>query len=220
MASPAEIFMRGPLLGTFFGIILYGIVSMQVIYYVQNYSNDRSSLKFMVAVIWILETTQAAFSMYAMDYYLIVNFSNPNALSNVNWELTMTCAIGSLVDYVSNMYFAWRIWKLSEKLYIPIIIAFVSTGRCGVAIATCVYSLLYRTSVTLFRHHTVATLSVCNVTIVVSDVLIACAFMYYLHRGRSGLDRMDRLVNRLLAYILGTNLLTSFVGLATMLLFF
>ncbi|KAF9218906.1 hypothetical protein BS17DRAFT_790486 [Gyrodon lividus] len=120
MTSPIMSLMQGPLCGTLATMLLYGVFCMQTFYYARNYTEDKPSLKWLVAFMWILETIHMALSIHFIEYYLIINFNNPSALDHVVWSMGATLAIGFIVSWAVDLYFVWRIWKLSKQIWICI----------------------------------------------------------------------------------------------------
>ncbi|EGO28604.1 hypothetical protein SERLADRAFT_406093 [Serpula lacrymans var. lacrymans S7.9] len=95
MSSPAAMIMRGPLLGSLIGAMLYGMTCYQTFFYLRNYPKDRLTIKVMVYIIWFLET----------------NFSNVESLYTIHRRFAVTFMTGMLLNYVNNLYYIWRIWK-------------------------------------------------------------------------------------------------------------
>ncbi|EGO02084.1 hypothetical protein SERLA73DRAFT_159144 [Serpula lacrymans var. lacrymans S7.3] len=228
IATPAEVLMRGPQLGTMLSMILYGITCIQTFMYFQNYPDDRRRVKATVSisavsitglyrltdacqviVVWILETAHAGAAISFMDYYLIVNFSNTEVLLSVYWAMPVAFMIGFLLAFVVNTFYAWRIWLFSKNVYHAAVLVMLAFVRLGLSLTVCVYSVIYSQSWSNFRHHSGKTIIALFVLAVVDDTLTATVLAYYLHTRRSGLKRTDRLINRLLLYSVGIGALSA-----------
>ncbi|THH16306.1 hypothetical protein EW146_g4317 [Bondarzewia mesenterica] len=92
MASPSERVSEvvrttfGPiLLGVIVAAILYGVTSLQTIYYFDHYPQDKILLKATVAVLWIIDTLIMALDCDAVYYYSILRFGDVSALSDQTW---------------------------------------------------------------------------------------------------------------------------------------
>ncbi|KAF8438375.1 hypothetical protein L210DRAFT_3761327 [Boletus edulis BED1] len=71
---------RGPLVGTFLGLILYGVTCVQAFFYFRTYERDGWRLKSTVALLVFLDTVHAALTMWVIDDYLIVKYADVAAL--------------------------------------------------------------------------------------------------------------------------------------------
>ncbi|TBU51503.1 hypothetical protein BD310DRAFT_982546 [Dichomitus squalens] len=68
------------LIGTFLGLILYGLTVHQTLTYFRVYTADAFLLKFMIMCLALLDAGNAVVTMHACYYYLIANYFNPLAL--------------------------------------------------------------------------------------------------------------------------------------------
>ncbi|KAL6306136.1 hypothetical protein BKA93DRAFT_162335 [Sparassis latifolia] len=204
MAVPEVVAIaQGPLLGTLFTMLFYGVVSMQIFFYIRNYPRDRIVIKLAVATIWILETLHTAMSIEAIEYYLIRNYNNPIALSSTVWSFELTLILGFIIAYFVNMCFVWRIYLLSEKIWITVVLGILSTARVAIGLANCSLSFKYM-QWHVFRAHVYSTMIVGWTLSVVVDCSIAATICYYLHTHRTGMQRTDTIINRLLMYTVNT----------------
>ncbi|KAI1785103.1 hypothetical protein LXA43DRAFT_1066197 [Ganoderma leucocontextum] len=78
------------LLGTFIGLIFYGITLHQSYRYFRMYPSDLPSLKRLVFFVVILETITSAMSMHVCYYYLVANYFNPPALLHGMWSIDVS----------------------------------------------------------------------------------------------------------------------------------
>ncbi|KAI6009282.1 hypothetical protein EDC04DRAFT_2610646 [Pisolithus marmoratus] len=116
--------LRGPLIGTCLASVLYGITCLQAFFYFQTYVNDQRGLKLTVALLLTLETIHVALSMWVVDSYLVVNYTNQPRLllEYVNSPLVGGTPsderLQFLIDLVVYFYFTWRIWMFTSNLWI------------------------------------------------------------------------------------------------------
>ncbi|EGO28612.1 hypothetical protein SERLADRAFT_380526 [Serpula lacrymans var. lacrymans S7.9] len=217
--TPAELLMRGPLIGAFLGMLLYGVTCMQTFFYFQNYPDDRFIFKAIVASLWSMESAHVSLAIYAMDHYLIVNFSDVDALQTIEWNIPAIFTIGFVIDFVVNSYFIWRVQRLSNKIILPLLMMMFNLARLGIGLYSCVLLAIDHSSWNAFRDACYPILVAGTTMIVVGDASTACILAYYLRKGRSehSSSMMTGLIDRLLIYTIGTGGLTSIVELATML---
>ncbi|KAF9237197.1 hypothetical protein BU15DRAFT_76205 [Melanogaster broomeanus] len=141
--EPAVSLGRGPLIGTFLGLFLYGATCLQTFFYFQTYERDPRGLKLTVASLLTFETIHAALSIWVMDDYLIVHYGNVRALESPNWFVCIsflalftgfdtplprrlsssTYILGTdvptkfTIDFFVYLYFTWRIWSCQSNYY-------------------------------------------------------------------------------------------------------
>ncbi|EIW57852.1 uncharacterized protein TRAVEDRAFT_48879 [Trametes versicolor FP-101664 SS1] len=77
------------LLGTFIGLIIYGLTLHQSYRYVRLYPNDSRALKRLVALVVFLETVTSVLSMHVCYYYLTTHYFDPEALLAGVWSLNV-----------------------------------------------------------------------------------------------------------------------------------
>jgi len=188
MGTPAESLAQAPLLGTLFTMFLYGIGCMQVFYYLQNYQEDRVGMKILVAVVWTLETLHTILSIYFVEFYLIVNFSNEGNLFHVNWGVPVSFIVGFLVAFIVNVYFIWRFWRLSRNMIFSTTLLVLAIARLAIGWMNSVLAIkdaLWED----FRAKTFASIVAGYVLSVLTDALLAVALCWLLRNLRTGVKR-------------------------------
>ncbi|KAI6103228.1 hypothetical protein EDD17DRAFT_1762815 [Pisolithus thermaeus] len=84
--SEAESF--GPaLIGGLVSAMLYGVTTLQSYVYYLNDSEDALTIKFLVAIVWILDTLHILFMSHALYYYLITGYGVPTSFEYIVWSL-------------------------------------------------------------------------------------------------------------------------------------
>ncbi|KAI6158133.1 hypothetical protein BKA82DRAFT_4067276 [Pisolithus tinctorius] len=74
------------LIGGLVSAMLYGITTLQTYVYFMYYSEDASTVKFLVAAIWALDTLHVSFMCHLLYYYLIINYGVPTSLEYIIWS--------------------------------------------------------------------------------------------------------------------------------------
>lgn len=218
MPSVVMSIMQGPLCGALATMLLYGIICMQTFHYWQAYEHDRRTLKCLVASIWILETVHTALSVYAVEFYLIMHFGDVTNLAFAVWAMPASYVIGFIIAYAVNLCFIWRILHLSQKRWISSCLVILATIRCGFGLANCSLSFYYPMW-KIFREHVYPTMVVGWVLSAVVDSAIAFTLCLYLRKRRTGMNRTDSILNRLLLYSINTGAVTSFCAILVVIMF-
>ncbi|KAI6021795.1 hypothetical protein BKA83DRAFT_4287630 [Pisolithus microcarpus] len=66
--------------------MLYGVTTLQTYVYYMHYSEDASTVKFLVGAVWILDTLHVAFMCHILYYYLITNYGVLTSLEYDVWS--------------------------------------------------------------------------------------------------------------------------------------
>ncbi|EIW53728.1 uncharacterized protein TRAVEDRAFT_52848 [Trametes versicolor FP-101664 SS1] len=208
------------LLGTFVGLILYGLTLHQSYRYLRLYPNDSRALKCLVAFVVLLETITSVFSMHVCYFYLTTNYFNPEALLHGVWSLNLFPVASGIIMISAQSFFARRVWHLGARISKAVVL-FAGTlciVEIGFFIAASAEAFIIPTFAG-FRRVTwlVSTGSTMAVT---ADMTLTAALIVFLHRSRTGLKRTDTMIDILILYSVNTGLLTGILNLLSLLFAF
>lgn len=207
--------MGAIMIGVVFASALWGVSSAQAFYYFTNFREDPHYLKTLVALVWMLDTIHQALISHSIYHYVITNFSNIQKLDSITPSLIVEVEVNAIVAFVVQLFFIWRIWKLSEeKYYIPVMIIAIATAGLVVSSAYVHKAFKLDGFHELVKLQTLSALV--NVFSAVTDVLIAAVMVYLLHSARSGIQHTDTVINRLLVFVINTGLLTSICAVCSL----
>ncbi|KAF9461456.1 hypothetical protein BDZ94DRAFT_1263764 [Collybia nuda] len=208
-------------IGMLFATMLYGLTTLQTYFYFVYYPQDGMENKFLVSLVWFLDTIQTVLVSESMYHYLVTNYANPPALAIGHWSLFVSIAVNVTVSFCVQCFFTVRIFRLSPhkvRWWLSSFIALIVLSHFCIGIRTVIFLLIEKemkrlpeiklTSATPF-----ATLSV------LADTLIALALCILLHGSRTGFRHTNKLVTMLMIYAINRCLLTSFVELAAVIVF-
>ncbi|KAI0253248.1 hypothetical protein BJV78DRAFT_222799 [Lactifluus subvellereus] len=188
------------LIGLIFDTMLYGIVFFQMYLFFTNGVRDKTSLRVLVAVLWILDTLQLALLSHAMYYFLILNYARPETLAFSVWSLDLEIAPSVIVTFTVRCFFTVRLWHLSRgnKILIGIIMAF-ALPQLGIGLGMCVTS--FRTQKFSELPDYMGLLTVQMSSAAVAEALITGSLLYYLNRNKEmGTGRVHSLINRVIVW--------------------
>ncbi|PFH45338.1 hypothetical protein AMATHDRAFT_71798 [Amanita thiersii Skay4041] len=208
----------GPLLiGVFFNSILYGILVSQTYLYATSFPDDRITFKILVAVVFLLETLQVACTEADIFYWFGSGYGNLTKLDNTYISPLDTPLINSVVAFIVQVFFCYRIWKIN-KTYWPICIFIVAiaivhlVGGIGAAVQG-------------FGHHfsdsrgNVVNAYLWLVGGAAADVLIAVTMTYLLMGSKSNTPRgSQNILVRIVRMTIQTNSLTAGFAVITLIL--
>ncbi|KAF4567121.1 hypothetical protein EYR40_006115 [Pleurotus pulmonarius] len=193
------------LIGGFFSICLFGANSLQTWYYYQHYPTDAALMKVtvgahlpisfdgditvphQVAFVWILEAVHAVFLCHAIYSYVVLGFGNVLMLDVPVWSIASTILV-ALFFLISNAAVTWTSYGIALGIH-----SYLAAPRSWEIIA----------SVSLGLGGAI-------------DLMIACCLGYYLHHGRSGITKTDKIVNKLIFWAVNVGILTSVADFAVM----
>jgi len=101
--------------------ILYGVTTTQTLFYYRTYTKDRTSLKLMVSALWILDTVSLIFNAHGLYTWLVVDFTNIEAVATIPWSLKADSLVTATIGLIVNVFLMYRIWALRRKWW-PVII--------------------------------------------------------------------------------------------------
>jgi hypothetical protein len=193
--------------------VLLGVNLAQTLFYFKNYKSDERILKYLVAVVAVMDLSQSALVLDAAYHYLVLK--GKGELSIGHWSLiAQVIPVETCVVFVEG-FFIMRMWKLSERniwTLIPLIPILVGTGS-GFAYA---YIAFKFPAFADYRTVKVA-LSLCAASRTFTDITISFWMCAILHKKGNNLPSgSDGLLRWLVIYTLSTGLVTSVFTVAYM----
>ncbi|KAH9886288.1 hypothetical protein C8Q73DRAFT_285969 [Cubamyces lactineus] len=200
------------LLGTIFGLIIYGMTLLQAYRYFRLYPRDSRVLKALVVVVMIMDTATSALGTYTCYFVMAKNFFRAEVLVYNLWSMDLYPVCGGLAMVSCQSFFAWRVWRFAPKLR-PLVV--VAGGLSIAELVILTVSTVRILAIPLFADlagymRTMATGSLLGVT---ADLLITTMLICTLFRSRTGLRRTDSKIHTVIMYTLNTGLLTGLCNL-------
>ncbi|KZT68422.1 hypothetical protein DAEQUDRAFT_334507 [Daedalea quercina L-15889] len=198
-------------LGSLFASLLYGISCAQILYYSTHYPYDRSSLKLLVSVLWILETVLSCTDVYISWLFLVHDHSNYSLLSDVPSAWIVNNTVASLNVAMVQTFYVHSVWQLQAgSPYRALVMTFSES-----LVLTTFASNLATTIISSSGQSITGAVEVSavpglikNVSAIIADVCICTALIYTLHRRKTGIRQTDGIVQTLVVYIINRALLT------------
>ncbi|KAK0457283.1 uncharacterized protein EV420DRAFT_516925 [Desarmillaria tabescens] len=199
-------------IGATISAVFYGLTILQTAAYYKLNHNDPWLFRYMVAILWVLDTLHVALTTHALYFYLIKSFGNYFALLSVIWSFPLQLVFDMLINISVQALYAVRIWKLGRHfdMVLPrfILVAVVaSTSGTGFYMLYSIYTLANFLDIPRIRVSIYIVFSM----MVAADFTISGAMCFYLHKGRSmtSLSSTTRSIARLIWAVLISGLLTS-----------
>ncbi|KAI0366960.1 hypothetical protein BV20DRAFT_1055129 [Pilatotrama ljubarskyi] len=214
------------LIGTCFGLMLYGLTVHQAYRYFRLYPTDTVFLRSLVTFALLLETAHSVCSMHVIYYYLVTNYANPGALLEDVWSLRTLTWLSGLAIVLAQGFYARRVymigqgWRFLVAAAVTLIIielGFVIGGTFSgphISAATVEGFIL----ATIIEYRRVAWLvSVVYGITAPCDILLTGSLIWVLLKKRTGFKRTDALISVIIVYTVNTGLVTGIFSFITFL---
>ncbi|KAH9018812.1 hypothetical protein EDB83DRAFT_2528377 [Lactarius deliciosus] len=221
--------------GLFVSTVLLGWTIAQTWSYFWNYRNrDSKSLKFFIAFLIFMDALHTIICAYAIYWYLILNFGNFESLRDGMWamdvrhpelsyylhshsryfcltqlQIIFSVIIGSSVQF----YYARRVYVLSRSIILPVLIVVVVVLGSGAGVYMTVDQFASKQFSSV--HSSAWPSYMALGAVALADGLVATSMCRSLYRRRTGFAKTDSIILTLMAYGIGSGLLTSLLGITS-----
>ncbi|KAJ7764911.1 hypothetical protein B0H16DRAFT_1718109 [Mycena metata] len=197
-------------IGVLISFLLLGVATTQAYIYHSRFPTDSIKLKALVAFVSLCEIANAICMGHAIYTSTISEFGHPVGLLPVSFIAAI---------FISNLtaFFSFRIYRLSQILWIPAVCWFLSLLRLVGATAVAAITL-DATSLNELKWGWLFTTA--WVVSVANDVLTTATLVIILRRQRNNtLKRTVALVDKIIAWTIETAMLTTASSIATLVFF-
>jgi hypothetical protein len=202
----------GPMLiGVFLNMILFGVLLNQMYFYFQTYKSDGIWIRMLVIYLFILETANTAIDMAMMYQPLIAEYGTEKAVQNFPTLFMTEPIIIVLVSMPIQCFFAWRIRKVTQSSWIPMIIVALSLASLAGGFITGIKILILKLFVKKPELHWSAL--VWFLPSCVADLLITFTLVRSLSQRKTGFTSTDSMIDRLIRLTVQTGMITAICAL-------
>ncbi|KAG1724679.1 hypothetical protein EDB19DRAFT_295855 [Suillus lakei] len=198
------------LIGVILAAVLFGVTNVQAFIYFQTHSKTGLTFyKLVVVWLWILDALHLALIVHSIYFYLVINFANIGALTEIVWSSKLQSVVGVLIISGEHFLYVHRIWIVNNgrSRALPIMVGIAVALTSGLAIA--IVWREYQFHVIMDAIDIEWALYIYFGAVAFVDVLIASSLCYLLATSRTGFSRTDLVITKLMDYILNTGCLTS-----------
>ncbi|TFK91286.1 hypothetical protein K466DRAFT_660204 [Polyporus arcularius HHB13444] len=220
-AEPAGSF-GALLIGTFLGVMLYGMAMHQLYRYSHLYPKDGLWLKALVYATMALETAHTILSMHLCYVYVVTDFLDPAAKVFSISSGKLLPLFSGLVIFVSQLFFATRVYTIGPQyqVYSFITILLLAT-ELGFFIAATVF-IFTAPAFETFREGHAFLISTGTGIAMGTNLLLTGLLGYALYSSRAMHRSIDgtRAIDTMIAYGINTGLLSSVFAVAAFVVIF
>ncbi|OCH84100.1 hypothetical protein OBBRIDRAFT_891978 [Obba rivulosa] len=199
--------MGAILIGVFIAAALWGVSCAQVYFYYISY-RDPKRLQIIVLGSFLLDTLHQALVSHMIYTYLVTWYRDPTKLEVQIWSLIAQVLVSASNAIVVQGFFIWRVWILGGKRIVYVLpLALCAISEFGLSIAYFVKATSLHFLTETIDLQTLS-LSV-NAMALATDIPIAFALIMLLYKSKSGLQKTDNVIQRLIIFAMTTGMVTS-----------
>ncbi|KAJ6524017.1 hypothetical protein B0H19DRAFT_1276709 [Mycena capillaripes] len=209
------------LIGVLISYMLFGITTIQMYIYYTRFPEDSCRLKALVAFVWLCELAHALCIGHGLYVYTISDYLHPERLLGaVPKSLATTIVFSGLVVACVQGFFSLRIYRLSNKLAIPVIIWIGAFLRLVIPMIISAFAVEMKSIVGF----AVQWQWIANPLWIIStanDVTITTTLVILLHNQRANAytGNTMALVDKIILWTIETGMLTSASGIIILICF-
>jgi hypothetical protein len=208
---------------------LQGMLCLQVYTYYLAFPHDRIQAKLQVYAVFIFELFQSALVAHDVVIALapsMLNFRGLyendmfEALNSLHSQWFTIPLAGGIIGGVGQLFFAYRIWIISNETGPPIAIGILSIASiCAALISAAAFFSAKTFTYLLGTNDGFASITAWNGIGAICDISIALSMPYFLMRHGTGLPSTHVLIVRLVRLLIETGGLTAIMAILHVCLF-
>lgn len=197
--------------------LLYGVSCAQMLYYFKHYPRDSRLMKGYILLLWVLDTTRTCVDTASLWFWLIQNHAQASGLVVIPVPFAMDFSFSKLTIVAVHGFFVINIWKLlkehrfqRELTFLAVILALLAFS-CGIGQTVNMFSDDDATT-TIANNLVSGVLGLAAAF--AADVYITAALCFVLYGRRTGFQRTENIIVRLITYAVTRGIFTALFQLA------
>lgn len=193
---------------------LHGVSIVQAWYY-YTHQSDPWPIKVLVGAVMTFDTIHQFLITHTVYWYTVSSWGKPAELQLIVRSMLIEVIFNGLTALLVQSFLAMRVWRLSNgNKLLTGVVALLVLGEFGAVVA---YEYISLKMTTYAELATLEYLSISvNVLAAAGDVLIAGSLCMLLHLSRTGFQRSDTMINKLMLFAVNTGVLTSVCAVASL----
>ncbi|PIL32336.1 hypothetical protein GSI_05582 [Ganoderma sinense ZZ0214-1] len=201
------------LLGTFFGLVLYGLTLHQTYRYIRLHSHDYMYIQVLVALSLIFETLHAVCTMHVNYHFLVTNYFNTKPLGHHVWSLNLFILSGELSQVAAYSFFVRPSSTVAGSFTYVVFVTVVFLAA-DVAFSVAILIRLFqspdpKTFVTVVLRHEYYLVHGKFIAATIAHIVLTGSLVYAVHRGQKTGKERKNIVDWCMLYVVNTGLLVS-----------
>ncbi|KAF9259461.1 hypothetical protein L218DRAFT_990049 [Marasmius fiardii PR-910] len=202
-----------------------GITVVQAYIYFPHPTDGRV-VQSIVAFMLVLDLISSALISQSLYYYLIPHYGSVTQLGSVTPELSAECLISSIITFISQMFFVYQIYKVSQasrKYRALVVVIAVGAVLTLIAGAGCVWTMVvFQHGVLSNRNHTFAIVfGIAKGLGSVTDIIATVAMCSLLSVSMTGIStQTNQLIKSLIVLFVNRGILVTVVQSMILIMFY
>ncbi|KAJ6500733.1 hypothetical protein C8R45DRAFT_79712 [Mycena sanguinolenta] len=189
-------------IGTLLNWALFGALLVQVYIYFSIFRRvDRASLQLIVILVVSLEVVETLSSTHDMILVFGTGWGNKDTLDSVGWAWFSVPVMGSIIAFVCQVFYGWRIYMIGKSPSAFALITLVSLVQLGAGIWTGV-EICKAGRFSLLQSENLPATATWLATTSLADLLIVCGTAFFLRRGRPDPEFTSKKTNSIISRII------------------
>ncbi|THG95628.1 hypothetical protein EW026_g6069 [Hermanssonia centrifuga] len=205
------------LMGIIFNTYLFGLVTFQFATYYRTKFNDPPAIKYMVAFLFTLDVVHSVAVIWMAWDYCITNYGKPESLGVALWPYTFTPIATGLASFVTQVFLGWRIYRFTNNKILYGMIIGVALSSCVVGMTCGIKAWIIKFSAELVVLQKLVTAWL--VMQVGVDLFVTGTLGMILARSKTGFQKTDTVLNRLIRGAIQTGLFAGIFSLGDLVTF-
>ncbi|KAJ3740398.1 hypothetical protein DFH05DRAFT_401971 [Lentinula detonsa] len=195
--------------------VLFGVVTAQVYIHHKTFPEENPWIKFgLVDSMWLIELGHTMCVFHVVYFYTVTHYGDPSSLQVLPASIGAAVVLHGLTIMIVQGYFTYRIWRFTEKLYIPVFSCFLMFCQL-LAVMTLASQLITIATKSLAKFMAKWEWLMFTVLVLraIADITVSGSLVFHLLNGRRGaLKSTVAVVDKLILWTIETGILTSILG--------
>ncbi|THU87440.1 hypothetical protein K435DRAFT_762603 [Dendrothele bispora CBS 962.96] len=201
-----------------FNWALLGTLSVQAYIYYLAFPNDRKYIKALAVFILCIEFVQTVLATIDAFRNFGYGWGNMISLNEVGILWLSVPAMTGIISCLAQLFYAWRIWILSQSYYIPVFVTLLALIQGASGIWTGVNAFHIGLFSEVLLENGTSTIVWLGGT-ALCDIIIAASMIYYLSRSRSGFRATNAILSKLIRITVETGFITAALAVVDLSMF-
>ncbi|EKM53533.1 uncharacterized protein PHACADRAFT_211221 [Phanerochaete carnosa HHB-10118-sp] len=205
------------LVGIMFNTFLFGLVMFQFIAYYRGKFNDPLPVKLMVLFLFLLDSVHSIACIWMAYYYCVTGYGQPETLGVAIWPYTLTPIATGWASMVTQIFLGWRVYRFTENMYLYGLIIALAIPSCALGMTCGIKAWIIKEAAKLsVLTNLVTAWLVLQVGV---DALVTITLGIILARSKTGFQKTDTVVNRLIRGAIQTGLFAGIFSIGDLITF-
>ncbi|KAH7101294.1 hypothetical protein BKA62DRAFT_192445 [Auriculariales sp. MPI-PUGE-AT-0066] len=201
-------------IGNDVGLFLMGIVAAQVFSYYRQFSRDPFYIRLGVAFVFVFDLVHTVLLSKVIYFYTIVGPCDPLALDHIDRNLSISIPFLGLVALIVQTMYCLRVLRITESTILALGCWSLALARFSMHLYSTYLAFVAKslhTAITWKRFHGGLLASLACGT--AADIAICVCITVGLWSRKTGFERTDKLVDKVIAWTIGTGFLPTVIGI-------